>query len=75
MEQYQSWTRRILIVHQLTKVFMQVSEVFEYYINSDYYNYNTTTHVVHFEQGKYLIDVRIVHDVGVFGEGKTLPQC
>ncbi|KAG2207488.1 hypothetical protein INT47_004236 [Mucor saturninus] len=81
IEQYQAWARGILVVHQPTKVFMQVSGVSEYYINGekryhgDCYNYNTTTHIVHFEKGKYVIDVRMVHDIRIFGGGMTPPQC
>lgn len=81
IEQYQAWARGILIVNKPTKVFMQISGVSEYYINGeeryngDCYSYNTTSHLVHFEKGKYTIDVRMVHDVRVFGGGKLLPQC
>ncbi len=59
---------------------MQVSGVSEFYINGkpyhgDCYSYNTTTHIIHFEKGKYTIDTRMVHDVRVFGGGKIPPQC
>ncbi|CAO3653058.1 unnamed protein product [Mucor hiemalis] len=81
IEQYQAWGRGILIVNQPAKVFMQISGVSEFYINGekpysgDCYGYNTTTHIVYLEKGKYVIDVRLVHDIRVFGGGKSPPQC
>lgn len=81
IEQFQAWARGILIVNKPTKVFMQISGVSEFYINGDKryhgdcYNYNTTSHLVHFEKGKHTIDVRLVHDVRVFGGGRTPPRC
>lgn len=60
---------------------MQINGVSEFYINGekpyngDCYGYNTTTHIIHFEKGKYTIDARMVHDIRVFGGGVNPPQC
>ncbi|KAI8094838.1 Alpha/Beta hydrolase protein [Gilbertella persicaria] len=59
---------------------MQINGVTEFYVNGkrysgDCYGYNTTSHIIYFEKGKHHIDVRIVHDVRVFGGGKTPPAC
>jgi hypothetical protein len=80
MEQYQAWARGILIIHEPIQLFVQISGVSEFYVHGnryhgDCYSYNTTTHLIQFEKGKHTIDVRMVHDVRMFGGGQTPPQC
>lgn len=62
------------------QLFIQVKGAAEFYINDkcyhgDYYGYNTTKHIIHLDKGKYQLDIRMVHDVRLFGGGKSPPQC
>ena len=62
------------------QLFIQVEGAAEFYINNkryhgDYYGYNTTKHIIYLGKGKHQLDVRMVHDVRVFGGGKSPPQC
>lgn len=80
IEQYQAWARGTLTVSEPIQLFVQVSGASEFYINNkryhgDCYSYNTTHHIIQFEKGKHTIDVRMVHDVRMFGGGKEPPQC
>ncbi|GAN06545.1 transmembrane protein [Mucor ambiguus] len=80
IEQYQAWARGILITHEPMQLFVQVSGVSEFYIHGtryhgDSYGYNTTTHLIQFDKGTHAIDVRMVHDVRIFGGGTSTPQC
>ncbi|KAL9541721.1 hypothetical protein MBANPS3_008961 [Mucor bainieri] len=80
IEQYQAWARGILITHEPVQLFVQVSGVSEFYIHGmryhgDCYSYNTTTHLIQFDKGTHAIDVRMVHDVRMFGGGTSPPQC
>ncbi|KAK4520458.1 uncharacterized protein ATC70_007970 [Mucor velutinosus] len=80
IEQYQAWARGILITHEPVQLFMQISGVSEFHIHgtryhSDCYGYNTTTHLIQFDKGTHTIDVRMVHDVRMFGGGTSPPQC
>ncbi|CAO0800828.1 unnamed protein product [Mucor circinelloides] len=80
IEQYQAWARGILITHEPVQLFVQISGVSEFYIHGtryhgDCYGYNTTTHLIQFDKGTHAIDVRMVHDVRMFGGGKAPPQC
>jgi hypothetical protein len=66
-------------VTEATKLFIQVNGMSEFYIDGkrysgDAYDYRKTTHLVYLERGMHIIDVRMVHDIRVFGGGKT-PQC
>lgn len=69
-----------MIINEPAQLFLQISGVSEFYINNkryhgDCYSYNTTHHIIQFEKGKHNIDVRMVHDVRMFGGGKEPPQC
>ncbi|KAL9547928.1 hypothetical protein PS6_006873 [Mucor atramentarius] len=80
IEQYQAWARGILITHEPVQLFVQISGVSEFYIHGtryhgDCYGYNTTTHLIQFDKGTHAIDVRMMHDVRMFGGGKAPPQC
>jgi hypothetical protein len=79
IEQYQAWARGTLTVTEATKLFIQVNGMSEFYIDGkrysgDAYDYRKITHLVYLERGVHIIDVRMVHDIRVFGGGKT-PQC
>ncbi|KAI8992141.1 hypothetical protein BDF20DRAFT_832121 [Mycotypha africana] len=80
IEQYQAWARGLLVVHEPVQLFIQISGVSEFYLDGvkyhgDCYAYNTTTHIVSMKHGKHHLDVRIVHDVRVFGGSKVPPRC
>ncbi|KAI8642213.1 hypothetical protein BD408DRAFT_416979 [Parasitella parasitica] len=80
IEQYQAWARGILTIHEPIQLFVQISGASEFYVHGnryhgDCYSYNTTTHLIQFDKGKHTIDVRMVHDVRMFGGGHTPPQC
>jgi hypothetical protein len=80
IEQYQAWARGILIINEPIQLTLQIKGASEFYVDGtryhgDAYSYGTTAHICRFEKGKHTIDVRMVHDVRVFGGGKTPPQC
>jgi hypothetical protein len=80
IEQYQAWARGILIVNEPIQLTLQIQGASEFYVNDtryhgDAYSYGTTAHFCRFDKGKHTINVRMIHDVRIFGGDKTPPQC
>ncbi|KAI8092831.1 uncharacterized protein BX664DRAFT_328258 [Halteromyces radiatus] len=81
IEQYQAWARGNLKISKKSHILIQLHGVTSFYINQqkysgDLYGYKSTLHWVELETGTYSLEVRLVHDVRVFGGGnKNGPQC
>ncbi|ORX54950.1 alpha/beta-hydrolase [Hesseltinella vesiculosa] len=80
IEQYQAWFRGSLRVSQPSRLLIQVHGVSSFYVDDrmyagDLYSDKTTHHLVELTKGLHRLDVRLVHDVRVFGGGHGQPRC
>ncbi|KAI8367496.1 uncharacterized protein BYT42DRAFT_586475 [Radiomyces spectabilis] len=80
IEQYQCWIRGYVDVAERAKFEIQVQGSSEFYIDraryhGDAYSIGTTQHIATLDKGRHTIEIRLVHDVRIYGGGVAPPQC
>lgn len=71
--QYQAWARTTLTVSSFMTISLQISNVLEFWIDSnhyfggDFYDYNRAPAIVTLSPGVHQIDIRLIRDVRAMG--------